>query len=192
MPNQKPRILNDYRDLFWSLIPLVLIAVVFAALASQCSFGGNGPTQGKIPDFDVKAALKSDAQNLNFPIRNPAVPAEWTPNSGSRETVTGAGGGPLSTVGYVTGQGTYMRLTQSSATEESLARFVLGSRYASGTEQIGGQKWVVYSEPGSESAWIADFDGASRVLITGAGNNEAFTTLAAAVGAAQPLPAGVR
>jgi hypothetical protein len=183
---QKPRILNDYRDLLWSLLPLVLIVVVFAGLASQCSFAAKGPTQGKIPNFDATAALTSDARTLPFPIRNPGLPEGWAPNSGSRDTITGAGGGPVSTVGFLTPQGTYMRLTQSSATEESLSRFVLGSRYASGTEQIGDQKWVVYAEPGEESAWIADF-GASRVLIGGAGNEAAFKTLAGAVATAQPL-----
>ncbi|WP_431964640.1 DUF4245 domain-containing protein [Nocardia sp. bgisy134] len=186
MSYQKPRILHDYKDLFFSLIPLVLIAVVFAALASQCSFAAKGPTPGQIPHFDVNAALKTDARTLAFPIRNPSVPAEWTPNSGNRDTVTGAGGGPVSTVGYITGQGTYMQLTQSSATEESLARFVLGSRYASGAEKIGDQKWVVYAEPTEETAWIADLGGV-RVLITGAGNKAAFETLAQAVTAAQPL-----
>ncbi|WP_069164596.1 DUF4245 domain-containing protein [Nocardia altamirensis] len=187
MSPQKPRILNDYRDLFWSLIPLVLIAVVFAGLASQCSFAANGPTQGQIPHFDVKAALSADARTLPFPIRNPAVPAEWKPNSGSREAISGTGGGPISTVGYITTQGTYMRFSQSNATEEALARFVLsGPRYGSGTEQVAGQKWVVYAEPGAESAWVADF-GQSRVLITGAGNKEAFTTLAQAITTAQPI-----
>ncbi|WP_433576588.1 DUF4245 domain-containing protein [Nocardia brasiliensis] len=189
MPNQKPRILNDYRDLFWSLIPLVLIAVVFAGLASQCSFAGNGPTQGQIPHFDVKAALTADARSLPFPIRNPAVPADWTPNSGSRQAISGTGGGPVSTVGYITTQGTYMRFTQSNATEDALSRYVLGSRYATGAETIDDQKWVVYSEPGSEPAWVADL-GQSRVLITGAGDRAAFTTLAKAVVAAQPLKAG--
>lgn len=178
--------MNDYRDLFWSLIPLVLIAVVFAGLASQCSFAAKGPTQGQIPHFDVQAALTSDAHSLPFPIRNPAVPSAWTPNSGSRENISGTGGGPISTVGYITDHGAYMRFSQSNATEESMSRFVLGSRYASGTEQIGDQKWIVYSEPGSEPAWIADL-GQSRVLITGAGQRDSFVTLAQAITGAQPL-----
>lgn len=186
MPSQKPRILHDYKDLFLSLIPLVLIAVVFAGLASQCSFSATGPTEGRIPTFDVDAALRSDARTLPFPIRDPDVPADWTPNSGSRETITAEGGGPVSTVGYVTSQGTYMRLTQSSATEQALARFVLGSRYATGAVDVAGQKWVVYSEPTEETAWIADLGG-TRVLITGAGDDAAFRTLAGAVTAARPL-----
>lgn len=186
MPNQKPRIMNDYKDLFLSLIPLVLIAVVFAGLASQCSFAATGPTEGRIPHFDIDAALGSDARSLDFPIRKPELPASWTPNSGSRETVTAAGGGPVSTVGYITGEGTYMRLSQSSATEQQLSRFVLGSRYPTGTVDVGGAKWAVYSQPTQETAWVTDLGGV-RVLITGAGNDAAFRTLAGAVATAQPL-----
>ncbi len=183
---QKHRIFNDYRDLFWSLIPLVLIAVVLAGAASQCTVATNGPTQGQIPHFDADAALKSDAKTLPFPIRKPELPQGWVSNSGSRDTVVAAGGGPVSTVGYITPQGTYMRYSQSSATEESLARHVLGSRYATGTQDVAGQKWVLYTDPTEEPAWIADLGGV-RVLITGAGNEAAFTTLAEAVTTATPL-----
>ncbi|MBF6355367.1 DUF4245 domain-containing protein [Nocardia higoensis] len=186
MSYQKPRILHNYKDLLFSLLPLVLIVVVFAGLASQCSFAAQGPTPGQIPTFDAATALESDARTLPFPIRDPEVPDSWTPNSGSRDTIVGAGGGQVSTVGYITEAGTYMRMTQSNATEQALSRFVLGSRYAGGVEQISGQKWVVYAEPTEETAWIADF-GDVRVLITGAGNASAFTTLAQAVTAAQPL-----
>lgn len=188
MPYQKPRILHDYRDLFFSLIPLVLIAVVFAGVTSQCSFSASGPTQGAIPSFDAAAALRSDAQNLSFPVREPELPANWKPNSGSRDTITEAGGGTVSTIGYITGSGTYMELDQSDATEDVLARHIIGGRYATGTQEVGGQKWVVYAEPDAEPAWIADL-GATRVLIRGAGDPAAFETLAGAVTAARPLEA---
>lgn len=183
---QKHRIFNDYRDLFWSLIPLVLIAIVLAGAASQCTVATNGPTQGQVPHFDADSALRADAKSLPFPIRKPELPQDWVSNSGSRETIVAAGGGPMSTVGYLTPQGTYMRFSQSSASEEALARHVLGSRYATGTQDVAGQKWVVFTEPTEESAWIADLGGV-RVLITGAGNEAAFTTLAKAVTTAQPL-----
>ncbi|MFF0545510.1 DUF4245 domain-containing protein [Nocardia thailandica] len=186
MSAAKPRILNDYRDLFWSLIPLVLIAVVFAGLASQCSFSTSGPSQGQIPHFDVDAALKLDAKSMPFPVRKPEVPAGWTPNSGSRENISLPGGGPVTTVGYITPQGTYMRVSQSGATEEALSRHVLGSRYATGTTEVAGQKWVVYSEPTEETGWIADLNGV-RVLITGAGDDAAFRALAQGTTTAAPL-----
>ncbi|MGS2806389.1 DUF4245 domain-containing protein [Nocardia sp. MW-W600-9] len=186
MAQQKHRIFNDYRDLFWSLIPLVLIAIVLAGAASQCTVATNGPTQGQVPHFDVDGALKSDAKTLPFAIRNPDLPQDWVSNSGSRDTIVTSGGGPVSTVGFLTPQGAYMRYSQTSASEEALSRHVLGSRYATGTQDIDGQKWVVYTEPTEETAWITDLGGV-RILITGAGNEAAFTTLARAITAAQPL-----
>lgn len=186
MSNQKPRILNDYRDLIWSLIPLVLIVVVFAGVTSQCSFAADGPTQGRIPTFDAATALYSDATNLSFPIREPTLPPSWTPNSGSRDTITGRGGGEVSTIGYITDQGTYMQLNQSDASEEALVEHTVGQRYASAAEQIGEQQWVVYQEPDAETAWVADF-GSTNILVRGAGDHASFATLAQAIGAAQPL-----
>lgn len=188
VPNQKPRILNDYRDLFWSLIPLVLICVVFAGIASQCSFSAHGPTPGKIPAFDVTAALRDDARTLPFPIRQPSLPDGWKPNSGSRDTITGTGGGAVSTVGYLSPQGTYMQLTQSNATVDALANHVEGVRAPAGTQRVGDRVWSVFHVNGTEPAWITDF-GTVRVLIKGAGDQSIYTTLAGAVGAAKPLEA---
>lgn len=186
MANPKPRILNNYKDLLWSLIPLVLLCVAFAALGQQCSVSTNGPTPGNIPHFDVKDALRSDAETLPFPIRQPSLPNDWRPNSGSRDTITTAGGGDVSAVGYITPQGTYMQLTQSDATEPALADHILRTRIPSGVQMVGDQKWTVYHVPGNEPAWITDF-GTVRVLIKGAGNQSAYMTLAGAIDAAQPL-----
>ncbi|WP_067816970.1 DUF4245 domain-containing protein [Nocardia inohanensis] len=185
MSYQKPRTQHDYKDLIWSLLPLLLICLVIAGIASQCSFQTGGPKQGQIPEFKVHDSLTVAARELSFPIREPAVPGDWTPNSGSRADVTG--GGKLATVGYITNHGAYMQLTQSDATEDKLAAQIVGSRYATGTEQIGDRKWVVYGEADTEPAWITDF-GDVRVLIKGAGNKGSFMTLATAVGNAQPLP----
>lgn len=189
MSNTKPRILNDWKDLFWSLLPLVLICLVIAGIASQCSFSAKGPTPGQIPHFDLNHALADDAKRLPFPIRKPALPEGWTPNSGHHDTITGTGGGSVSTVGFITPQGTYMQMTQSNAAEEALAKNVVGTRYATGVEQVGDRKWVVYAEPETETAWVTDF-GDVRVLIKGAGNAAAYNTLASAIGQAQPLPRG--
>ena len=184
--SQKPRILNDYRDLIWSLIPLVLICVVLAAVASQCTFTAHGPTPGQVPDFDVQSALHDDAKVLSFPIRDPAVPADWKPNSGSRDTISGPSGGTISTVGYITANGTYLQLSQSDASESALADHAVSTRSTSGSRMVGAQKWTVYHVQGSEAAWVADF-GASRVLIKGAAGEGAYLALAQAVGAAAPL-----
>lgn len=187
MANSKPRILNNNRDMVWSLIPLVIACLLIAGIASQCTISPGGPTQGPIPNFDVDAALQYDARELSFPIRNPQVPEDWTPNSGSRKSVAGDQGGDVSNVGYISGAGRYIKLTQSNATEDVLVPFVVGeARYASGTQPLDGQEWVVYEQQGSEPVWVTDL-GDVRLLITGSGTSEEFTTLAVATTNAEPL-----
>ncbi|EME20409.1 DUF4245 domain-containing protein [Rhodococcus triatomae] len=187
MAGDKPRYLQDNRDIIWSLIPLVLFIVIIAGIARSCSFSPGGPTSGPVPQFDINAALTFDAAELDFPIRNPAVPDTWQPNSGSRGTATGDGGGDVSTVGYITGTGTYLQLSQSSATEEALVPWVAGERRApTGADFHDGNSWVLYDEQGSEPIWVTDL-GDVRVLVTGSGSVDEFATLATAVGQAEPI-----
>ena len=187
--NDKPRILHNSRDMTLSLIPLVAICVLFAALASQCSFAPFGPKAGPVPYFDVDAALQSDAASLDFPIRDPELPPDWRSNSGSRGEVAGDQGGEVSAVGFITGNGRYLQLTQSEATEATLVPYVAGDRrFATGTEQAGGANWVVYAEDGSEPIWVADL-GDVRVLVTGSADHDEFVTLADAALRAEPIPA---
>ncbi|MDI9896661.1 MULTISPECIES: DUF4245 domain-containing protein [Nocardiaceae] len=188
MANSKPRILNNNRDMVWSLIPLVIACLLIAGVASQCSLSPGGPQQGPIPNFDVNTALQYDASEIGFPVRNPSVPEGWTPNSGSRATISGDNGGAVSTVGYITGTGAYLQLTQSSASEEQLVPFVAGTEtaYASGAQNVSGRDWVVYGEEGSRNYWVSDF-GAVRILLGGTATTEDFTTLAAILEATEPL-----
>jgi hypothetical protein len=186
--NSKPRILNNSRDMVWSLIPLVIACLLIAGIASQCSLSPGGPKQGPIPNFDIDTALQYDASEIGFPVRNPAVPEDWTPNSGSRPTIAGDNGGPVSTVGYITGSGAYLQLTQTSAVEEVLVPFVAGEEtvYASGTQNVSGRDWVVYGEEGSRKYWVSDF-GDVRILLGGTAGTEDFTTLAESLEVTEPL-----
>ncbi|MDJ0392260.1 DUF4245 domain-containing protein [Rhodococcus sp. G-MC3] len=187
MANSKPRILNNNRDMVWSLIPLVVACLIIAAIASQCTLSPGGPTQGPIPNFDADAALQYDASELSFPIRDPAVPEDWTPNSGSRKSIAGDQGGDVSNVGFISGAGRFIRLAQSNATEDVLVPFAVGgTRYASGAQPVDGYDWVLYEQQGSESVWVTDL-GDVRLLITGSGTTDEFTTLAEATTNAKPL-----
>ncbi|CAM2866953.1 DUF4245 domain-containing protein [Skermania piniformis] len=168
----------------FSLAPLVLLCLAFAGLVSQCQFAPGGPTQGQIPNFDVHAALRSDAESLNFPIRDPQVPADWRSNSGSQGTV--GGDRIASTVGFITPPGHYLQLTQSDADADDLVSFVAGQRSVTGSREIAGRRWAIYAEPGSEQVWVTDF-GAARVLLRGSADDAEYTTLATSVGAATPL-----
>lgn len=186
MASEKPRILQNSRDMALSLLPLVLLCVILAGIASQCSFHAGGPKPGPVPNFDIDAAMQYDASQLSFPIRNPHVPDGWQPNSGSRGSVGGNGGGEVSTAGYITPPGRYIQLTQSNATEEALVPFVVGERAATGVESVDGQTWVVYADEGSEPAWVANL-GEVRILISGAGTTDEFEVLARATADATPL-----
>ncbi|MBY6365586.1 DUF4245 domain-containing protein [Rhodococcoides corynebacterioides] len=187
MAEKKPRILQNNKDMAWSLIPLLLACLVIAAIAGQCSLRVGGPEAGQVPRIDLGASLQADADALDFPIRRPEVPAEWIPNSASRPAVTGADA-VASTVGFVTPAGSYLGLTQSDAGEEELLRFRAdGARTdGQGVESTAGTEWVVYRGEDTEPFWIADL-GESRALITGSGSQDEFLTLASAVASAPVL-----
>ncbi len=188
MAGTKPRILHNSKDALWSLIPLAVLCLIFAGLASQCTFSPGGPSQGPIPSFDVDNALKFDAREYDFPVRDPEVPGTWRPNSGTRGPVDNSAGGFYTTVGYITPDGSYIQLTQSNAAEEALVQHIAReNRIATGIEQIADTKWVVYAEKGTEPLWIADL-GQARVAIKGSAPRAEFVTLATATLQAQPLP----
>ena len=189
MANDKPRILHNSRDMTLSLIPLVAICVLFAALASQCSFAPFGPKAGPVPYFDIDAALQSDAASLDFPIRDPELPPDWRSNSGSRGEVAGDQGGEVEHGGLYHRKRA-LPATHAERGDRGDARAVRGGRppVRDGHRTAGGANWVVYAEDGSEPIWVADL-GDVRVLVTGSADHEEFATLADAALRAEPIPA---
>jgi Protein of unknown function (DUF4245) len=202
----KPRLLQDGRDMFWSMAPLVMACILLAGLVGMCSFQGTGPKTGTIPKYDAVGALKSDAETLGFPIRMPRLPEGWQSNSGSRDGMeagrTDAATGhavraKVSTVGYITPGGQYVSLTQSDADEDKLVRSINASVYPTGTQDIDGEKWIVcegQSDTGdtAEPVWTAHLgpaNGGTQIAITGSGNADEFRTLAKATQSQAPLPA---
>lgn len=200
----KPRLLQDGRDMFWSLAPLVVACIVLAGLVGTCSFQLSGPKTGEVPAYDAAAALKSDAETLGFPIRNPALPDGWRANSGRREGLDGARTNPqtgqperalISTVGYLTPTREFVSLTQSNADEAALVKSINPQSYPTGVVTVDGQNWVVYEGTGESAAdqepvWttrLQSGDATTQLAITGAGSTDEFRTLAAATQTAQPL-----
>src|SRR5690625_3527683 len=104
----KPRILQNNRDLALSLIPLVIICLVVAGLAGQCSFSPGGRSRGESPHYDARPVLETDAQTYQFPIRMPQTPDGWQTNSGGNDPIDGADGGIAIRVGYITDNGDYL------------------------------------------------------------------------------------
>jgi hypothetical protein len=202
----KPRLLQDGRDMFWSLIPLVVGCIVLAGLVGMCSFQPGGTHRGAIPSYDAAAALRADAQTLGFPVRLPRLPAGWQPNSGGRGGIENGRTDPstgqrlnaaTSTVGYISPAGMYLSLTQSNADEDKLVGSIHSSVYPTGTVDVDGTNWVVYHGSGqsgadAEPVWttrLAGPAGTTQIAISGAGSTDQFRTLAAATQSQPPLPA---
>jgi hypothetical protein len=201
----KPRLLQDGRDMFWSIAPLVVACIVLAGLVGMCTFAPGGTSRGPIPSYDAASALRADAQTLGFPVRLPRLPAGWQPNSGSRGGIPDGRTDPstgqrlravTSTVGYIGPTGMYLSLTQSNADEAKLVGSIHPSMYPTGPVDVDGIRWVVYQGDGSagdsrEPVWTTRLNsaaGPAQVAITGAGDVDQFRTLAAATQSQPPLP----
>ena len=186
--------------MFWSMAPLVVACIALAGLVGMCSFAPTGPRSGTAPSYDAAAALRADAETLGFPIRMPALPQGWKPNSGARNGLEGgrtdpATGQPalakVSTVGYLTPTGMYVSLTQSNADEDKLVRSIHPEMYPTGAQDVAGQKWIVYEGDGDEPVWttrLTGQGGSTQIAVTGAGSPEEFRTLATATQTQSPLP----
>ena len=187
--------------MFWSLAPLVLACIVLAAMVGMCSFQPKGPSGGSVPTYDAAYALQADANALDFPIRSPALPAGWQPNSGARTGIEAGRTDPgakqpgakqqvramATRVGYIAPSKMYVSLTQSNADETALVQSIYPGQYPTGAEDVGGVKWVVYQGgEGTEPVWTARL-GATQLAITGAGSPEDFRTLALATQTREPL-----
>jgi hypothetical protein len=201
----KPRLLQDGRDMFWSLAPLVLGCILLAGLVGMCSLQPGGTNKGTIPSYDAAAALRADAQTLGFPIRLPQLPAGWQPNSGGRDGIQNGRTDPstgqrlnaaTSIVGYISPTGMYLSLTQTNADEDKLVGSIHPSAYPTGTVDVAGTNWVVYQGAGqngadAEPVWTTRLTspaGATQIAITGAGSTDQFRTLATATQSQPPLP----
>jgi Protein of unknown function (DUF4245) len=201
----KPRLLQDGRDMFWSIAPLVVACIVLAGVVGMCSFSPGGSNRGEVPSYDAAGALRADAQTLGFPVRLPRLPAGWQSNSGGRGGIADGRTDPAnpsaghrlravtSTVGYISPTGMYLSLTQSNADEDKLVGSIHPSMYPTGTVDVDGTRWIVYQGDGNvEPVWTTRLTspaGPAQEAITGAGSTDQFRTLAAATQSQPPLPA---
>jgi hypothetical protein len=195
-------LLQDGRDMFWSIAPLVLACIVLAGVVGMCSFAPGGINQGPVPSYDAAGALNADAQTLGFPVRLPRLPDGWKANSGGRGGISDGRSDPAtgqklravtSTVGFISPSGEYLSLTQSNADEAKLVNAVHASMYPTGAVDVNGVRWITYQgDDGVEPIWttrLASPAGSEQVAITGAGSVDEFRTLAAATQTQPPLPA---
>ncbi|KMO73776.1 hypothetical protein BST22_05710 [Mycolicibacterium chubuense] len=200
----KSRLLQDGRDMFWSIGPLVVACVILAGVLGMCSFAPTGPGPGPVPDYDAPAALQADADALKIPIRVPLLPRDWRANSGSRKGIDGGRTDPVtgqpvravaSVVGFLAPSGMYLSLTQSNADEDKLIASFGPDLVPTGTVDVDGVRWIVYQGgerdgKAAEPVWTAQVrgpTGPAQLALTGAAGTDEYRTLAAATQSQSPL-----
>jgi hypothetical protein len=185
------------RDMLLSMIALALLVLAISAVTKSCSFSPGGPsTSGAVtPTVDMPAEFRSGAGQVGFPLRQPAVPAGWRPNSASVTSVPTSTGGPGSAMrlGLITPDGHYLEVVQSNADDAALVRFLAGlpadaSVAPQGTTNVDGTVWTSYPGVRAEVAWVTDV-GPVRLLVTGDGTPAQFRVLASAIRSAPIVPA---
>ncbi len=186
-PSKPSRGSMTVKDMAVALGVLIAIVLVVGGLSRGFGFAPTGPTvdPAGIPTVDAPAELRGLAASVPFALRIPAVPAGWRPNSVADDPLAGTDRTAVR-VGYLTDQSDYLQLVQSDATEEALLAAQAGTRQlvAQGTQDVAGQRWVVYGTRPGEPVWIAD-EGRVRLVITGSGTDDEYRALAGAARAGE-------
>ena len=179
-PGESTRI----RSLVLTTVVLVVAVLAVTGLTRACSFSPTAPylDRSTVRRIDPAAALRDAAAGAAFPLRVPATPPGWIPQSSD---VAPVGAGRAVRVGWVTPADHFARLVQSDAGEAALAASQEGDPAARGTVDAGGRAWVVHTGPRGEAMWVTDL-GPVRLLVTGDAPPDELTVLATAALAGTP------
>lgn len=177
--SDKPRILQNSRDMLLSLAAMAVIMFIAVGTTGLCSFNPGRPEQGMIPRADVQSFLKQENQRAPYPVVEPRLPEGWTANSTRAGMI---GPHQTSIIGYVTPEESYVQVLQTDAPADMLPDPDQAPRVDAGTMEAGGVTWQVSegTEPNVRRTWVADL-GDVRVEIQGSASDEMYRTLAEAV-----------
>lgn len=185
---EKPRIFQGGKDMTMSLALITLIVVLAVWPTGMCTFSKGTPENGPVHEVDAHSFLSLEARGMNFPVREPALPEDWTPNSARRSAIAGT---PAPTMGVVTPDGGYLQLIQTDVELEDAVKSVDGQlRKEDSRQQIaGGHEAIRYTSEDRDvrDLWAIDM-GEVRLLISGAATQEEFRTFMDAAVSAPPLP----
>jgi len=168
------------------MILLAVVALVLVGMYGGVSFSPGQPTDGQTQTADITGGLQRAEPLVGFDVVIPAdLPADWTPSSFSFTEQPGTEAAPpAARAGWLTEEGRFITLIQSSGAVADVQRAELGSANPeTATEQAGGATWSVTAGRRAEVAWIRTA-GDVVYLITGTASPDDFRTLAGAAGAA--------
>jgi Protein of unknown function (DUF4245) len=193
-PPRSGRGAQTARDMVLSLAALLLILLAVLGFSRGCSFSPGGPTvdTSAVPTVDAHSALVGLAASVDFPVREPKLPAGWHANSIDTISIgTGDQARQAVRVGWLTPAGGFLRLSQTQGQDRDLIASETddprAEPAATGTIDVGGTSWTIYPARRAETSWLASVGGV-RLLISGNGREADFRALAQAVQTATPLP----
>jgi hypothetical protein len=132
----------------------------------------------------VAGGFEHAGESVDFPVTVPGeIPDQWHPNSFTVADPAADGARTVPTVrgGWLTADGDYIELVESSASPEVLLKSEFGAAAPSGgTIEAGNANWSITTGMRSEAAWYRS-DGVTTLMITGDAPKEDFVTLAEAV-----------
>ena len=162
---------------------LVVVVLVIAVFNGGFSFSPSGPSGGSTPTAAVSAAFANAGSVVGFTPRQPQhIPSDWTPNSSTLTAPHGQGDAPPAVRGgWITPDGRFVQLVESSGTIQAVLRAEIGDAGATtGSATVGADVWSIYPGVRSEHAWVRQVDGIT-FLITGSASDDAFRTVAGSV-----------
>lgn len=161
-------------------VALIIVAmIVVIGFTGLCTFNPGAPEQGPVQEVDARSFAELEARAAGFPVRYPQMPEGWTTNSARRTMISES---PAPVIGWVTPEGGYLQLTQTSAPLDEAARGIdTNPREQTGSRPIGEYTALIYSSEADDvrDVWAIDA-GDARLVLTGAASAEEFAALAAA------------
>lgn len=175
MAEEKPRILQNSRDILLSLSIIVVIMVLLVGFTGMCSYNRGEPENGPVREVDAQEFYELEAKTATFPLRDPGNAPGWIPNSARRVDI---GGNTSPTVGWVIDDDYYVQLSQTVASVAEIAEFY--EREADREYEISGdfgtRTVIVYPAQADDDRDYYVLDDADvRLVASGAAQQEHYT-----------------
>lgn len=170
-----------------SLAVIVVLMLVTVGATGLCSYEPGAPENGPVREVDAHTFMGLEARAASHPLRMPENPEGWVTNSARRGMVAEQ---PAAIVGWVTAEGGFIQLTQTSVPlDEAVREIDPDPRDLARTVTVAGQDVQVYQseERDVRDLWAVDM-GETTLLFTGAAPDEEFLTIIEDTVTAEPLP----
>ena len=182
--NEKPRILQDSRDMIMTLFVIGVAMILTIGFTGLCSFNPGTPENGPVREVDSKTFLQMEANRVSYPVLPPAVPDTWTANSNRAGSINGE---QSTVLGFVTEVGAFLQITQTAVPADKLPADGK-ARTENGVANVDGNEWKKYEpvDQNNRTVWVGTV-GHTSVMLEGTAPESEFEILARAAQKATPI-----